>query len=418
MGGPKVIVAGAGIGGLATALYLHRAGIEVEVFEQAGGIRELGVGINVLPHSTAELADLGLLEALDAVAIRTGTLVYQNRFGQTVWSEPRGVAAGYDVPQFSIHRGRLQGVLYRAAVERLGAEKIHTGHRLVAFEEDGTGITARFATPEGMAVTARGDILVGADGIHSAVRRIFFPEEGPPAWNGMMMWRGAAITEPFGDGRTMVIAGGMDAKAVIYPIADEADGKQLMNWALCVREGDGSVPPPRREDWNRVGRWEDIAAGVDLFTLDVLDFKDLILKSGDFYEYPMCDRDPLPRWSHGRATLLGDAAHPMYPVGSNGSAQAILDAKALAGLLSEGGDPVALLARYDEERRPKTAEIVRLNRKGGPERVIDVVTERAPNGFDNLDDVASPEELEAIVKGYAGKAGFTTEVVNRPAAAG
>ncbi|MEO1102631.1 MAG: FAD-dependent monooxygenase, partial [Pseudomonadota bacterium] len=306
---PRVLIAGAGIGGLAAALYLHRAGIEVEVFEQAGGIRELGVGINVLPHSVAELKDLGLLRAMDRAAIRTGTLIYQNRFGQTVWTEPRGKAAGYTVPQFSIHRGRFQGVLYRAAARRLGKGKIHTGHRLVAFEETGGKVRATFANRAGKIIrTAEGDVLIGADGIHSAVRAAFYPHEGPPAWNGIMMWRGAAWRPPLADGRTMVIAGGMDAKAVIYPIAEREDGKALINWALCVRLGDGSKPPPNRENWNRKGTWADIEPHLPLFKLDAIDFPALIRATDEFYEYPMCDRDPLPRWSHGRATLLGDAA--------------------------------------------------------------------------------------------------------------
>lgn len=412
----RVLIAGAGIGGLAAALYLHRAGIEVEVFEQAGGIRELGVGINVLPHSVAELADLGLLDALDAVAIRTGTLVYQNRFGQTVWTEPRGLGAGYDVPQFSIHRGRFQRVLYEAVAERIGADHVHVGHRLTDFCDGENAITARLAGRDGTVIAEReGDVLVGADGIHSAVRAHHYPDQGPPSWNGMMMWRGATVADPIDGGRLMVIAGGMDAKAVIYPIADDEDGngRQLINWVVNVKLSDGSSPPPNKEDWSREGTWGDVEAHLNLFSLPDIDLAGLIKGADAFYEYPMCDRDPLPRWSFGRTTLLGDAAHPMYPVGSNGSAQAILDAKALAQHLAAASDTIAALTAYDEERRPKTAEIVYLNRKGGPERVIDVVTERAPQGFDKLDDVVSEEELRAIVGNYAGKSGFSRDALSR-----
>ncbi|MEM8856493.1 MAG: FAD-dependent monooxygenase, partial [Pseudomonadota bacterium] len=305
----RVLITGAGIGGLAAALYLHRAGIDVELFEQAGGIRELGVGINVLPHSVAELADLGLLDALDAVAIRTGTLVYQNRFGQTVWSEPRGLAAGYDVPQFSIHRGRFQRVLYEAAAERIGADRIHVGHRLTEFSDGDSAVIARFAGRDGTIIAEReGDVLVGADGIHSTVRAHHYPNEGPPSWNGMMMWRGATVADPIQGGRLMVIAGGMDAKAVIYPIADNEDGegRQLINWVVNVTLSDGSSPPPNKEDWSRKGTWEDVAAHLDLFSLPDIDLAGLIKGADAFYEYPMCDRDPLPRWSYGRTTLLGD----------------------------------------------------------------------------------------------------------------
>lgn len=416
-----VIIAGGGIGGLATALYLHRAGINVTVYEQAPSIREAGVGINVLPHSVTELKSLGLLRALDKAGVRTGTLVYQNRFGQTIWSEPRGKAAGYDVPQFSIHRGRLQGVLYRAAARRLGRGGIVTDARLTGFSETKSGIDAHFESRDGRrTVTAKGDVLIGADGIHSAVRSQFYPDEGPPSWNGIMMWRGAVWREPYADGRTMLIAGGMDAKAVIYPIANSTDGsgKQLINWVLNVRHGDGSKPPPNRGDWSRRGTFDDVAGDLPLFQLDMIDFGALIQETEAFFEYPMCDRDPLPRWSHGRTTLLGDAAHPMYPVGSNGSAQAVLDGKALTQCLIEHHDPVDALAAYEADRRPKTSEIVTLNRKGGPERVIDVVSERAPNGFDNLSDVATPDELTAIVRGYAGKAGYARETLSKAAAPG
>ena len=130
----KAIIVGGGVGGLTTALMLHARGIDCEIFEQSDSVRELGVGINTLPHAIRELAQLGLLERLDAVAIRTYELFYANRFGQTVWHELRGTDAGFDVPQFSINRGKLQGVIYQAARARLGEDKIHTGHRLGAFQ--------------------------------------------------------------------------------------------------------------------------------------------------------------------------------------------------------------------------------------------------------------------------------------------
>ena len=251
-------------------------------------------------------------------------------------------------------------------------------------------------------------MLVGADGIHSTVRATFYPDEGPPVWNGMMLWRGAADWPVYVDGRTMVIAGGMGQKFVFYPIhADPAaPERRLTNWAVMARIGDGTGLPPRREDWNRAGQWDEVEPFVrDRFRLDFVDPLALIRASGTFYEYPMCDRDPLPRWSFGRATLLGDAAHPMYPVGSNGASQAVLDARALARHLA-GGDVVEALAAYDAERRPMTAEIVLNNRKGGPERVIDVLEERAPDGFTDVDAVASHAEREAIVRGYASMAGI------------
>jgi 2-polyprenyl-6-methoxyphenol hydroxylase-like FAD-dependent oxidoreductase len=411
-----VLIVGGGIGGLATALSLHAVGIDCAVFEQVRELRELGVGINTLPHAIKELASLGLLPALDRAGIRTRELIYANRFGQVVWRELRGTDAGFDTPQFSIHRGRLHGVLLEAVRERLGDDALRTGCRLLSFAERGDRIVARFERREaGDAFEAEGDVLVGADGIHSTVRAAFYPDEGPPVWNGMMLWRGAADWPVYVDGRTMVIAGGMGRKFVFYPIhADPAaPGHRLTNWAVMARIGDGSGLPPRREDWSRPGQWNEVEPFVrDRFRLDFVDPLALIRTSGTFYEYPMCDRDPLPRWSFGRATLLGDAAHPMYPVGSNGASQAVLDARALARHLA-GGEVVQALAAYDAERRPMTAEIVLNNRKGGPERVIDVIEERAPDGFTDIDAVASHAEREAIVRGYASMAGFAREQVNR-----
>jgi 2-polyprenyl-6-methoxyphenol hydroxylase-like FAD-dependent oxidoreductase len=409
----KVLIAGGGIGGLATALSLNAVGIEAEVFEQAHEIGEVGVGINLLPHAVKELAALGLLPALDRVGIRTGELIYMNRLGQTVWRESRGMDAGYDTPQFSIHRGQLLGVLHQAALERLGPAHIHTDRRLVGFDERAV---ARFERRDGSErIDVAGDVLIGADGIHSTVRSLLYPGEGPPIWSGMMLWRGATEWTAYRDGRTAVIAGGNAAKFVFYPIhADPAKpGTRLTNWAIMARVGDGTEPPSRREDWNRPGRLDEVLPFVrDRFRLGFVEPGPLIETTGTFYEYPNCDRDPLPRWSFGRVTLLGDAAHPMYPNGSNGASQAILDARSLVSHLTSGIPVTEALAAYDAERRSATAEIVLSNRKGGPEGVIDVVEERAPDGFDDIDEVASYAERKAIVRGYASLAGYAKDQVN------
>jgi 2-polyprenyl-6-methoxyphenol hydroxylase-like FAD-dependent oxidoreductase len=411
----KVIIVGGGIGGLTLALMLHARGIQCEIFEQADQIRDLGVGINTLPHAIRELKDLGLLERLDAVGIRTHELIYTNRFGQEIWREPRGLDAGYDVPQFSIHRGRLQAVIYQAVRARLGESRIHTGHRLGAFRQDDAGVAAYFFDRHGAhRHSAHGDILVGADGIHSHVRETLYPNEGPARWNGSMLWRGAVDWPKFLTGRSMVIAGGMAAKCVIYPIGEGArEDRPLTNWAVLVKIGEGGAPP-NKEDWSRPGRFEDLMPHVQRFHIGYVDAKALIEATPEFWEFPMCDRDPLPRWSHGRVTLLGDAAHPMYPVGSNGASQAILDARCLADLLVHAEHPRHALWAYEQERLPATALVVRMNRKGGPEGVIDAVEERAPDGFNNIDDVLSFEDRKAIVRGYASTAGFSQQQVNRP----
>jgi len=413
----QVLIAGGGIGGLAAALSLHQVGIPCTVFEQVSELRELGVGINTLPHAIKELAALGLLSALDQAGIRTRELIYANRIGQVVWRELRGTDAGFAAPQFSIHRGKLHTVLLDAVRERLGADAVRTGNRLVSFVERDDRVVVRFEQCEGAAtIEVEGDALIGADGIHSVVRAALYPAEGPPVWNGMMLWRGAAHWPTYIDGRTMVIAGGMGRKFVFYPIhADPASpDTRLTNWAVMAQISDGTGAPPRREDWNRAGEWNEIEPFMrDRFRLDFVDPLALIRASGVFYEFPMCDRDPLPRWSFGRVTLLGDAAHPMYPVGSNGASQAVLDARSLARWMAQRRSMGEALAAYDAERRPMTAEIVLNNRKGGPERVIDVLEERAPDGFTDVDAVASYSEREAIVRGYASMAGFAKEQVNR-----
>ena len=407
----KVIIAGAGIGGLTTALMLHQRGIDAVVYEQASAVREVGVGINTLPHAIRELSEIGLLPALDNTGIRTRELVYYNRQGQEIWSELRGIDGGHPVPQFSIHRGRLQKLIHDAVIERLGPDSVRTGLGLSGFIQDEGGVTAHFTdSVRGDAgTTVRGDVLICADGIHSTARRLFYPNEGSPSWNGVLMWRGAAEWTPWRDGRTMAIGGGMGGKFVLYPIAQAESGRQLMNWVVNVKMADASVSPPPKESWSRPALRSLVLPYARRFSIPDFDIMGLVEATPQSFEYPMCDRDPLPRWTFGRVTLLGDAAHPMYPVGSNGASQAILDARCLADALAKAEHPVQALWDYEKERLPKTAEIVQLNRKGGPERVIDEVEKRAPSGFERVEDVMPRADLKAIVGGYAGKAGFSTE---------
>jgi 2-polyprenyl-6-methoxyphenol hydroxylase-like FAD-dependent oxidoreductase len=403
-----ILIAGAGIGGLTTALMLHARGIPCRLYESARAVREVGVGINVLPHAIRELDGLGLLPMLDAVAVRTRELRYLNRYGQEVWREKRGLDAGHAVPQFSIHRGRFQNVLYQAVLNRMGPDVIRCGRSLAGFVQDEGGVTAHFADSAegGPAETVRAEVLVCADGIHSAGRRAFYPGEGAPSWNGVLMWRGAIDWPVWHDGRTMAIAGGMGAKLVLYPIAPPERDRQLMNWVVNVRMKDPAVAPPPPDSWSRPASLATVLPYAERFQVPGVDVPALVRATHAIYEYPMADRDPLPRWTFGRVTLLGDAAHPMYPVGSNGASQAILDARCLADALARAEHPRAGLHAYEAERLPKTAEIVALNRKGGPERVIDEVEKRAPGGFADVNDVLSEAERAALVRGYAQTAGF------------
>lgn len=406
----RVLIAGAGIGGLTTALMLHARGIPCQIWEAAREVREVGVGINVLPHAIREFDALGLLDALDRVAVRTSHLHYYTRAGQEVWSEPRGTQAGHDVPQFSIHRGRLQKVLHDAVLARIGPDAVRCGRRLAGFVQDEGGVTAQFldATEGGASEVARGDVLICADGIHSVGRRQFYPDEGAPSWNGVSMWRGAALAAPWRDGTVMAIGGGLGGKLVLYPIAPpEPDGRQLMNWVVNIRTKDPAISPPPPDSWSRRVALATVLPHARRFTVPDYDIETLVRTSSEIYEYPMADRDPLPRWTFGRVTLLGDAAHPMYPVGSNGASQAVLDARSLADALQAQPHPRAALWAYEADRRPKTAEIVAQNRKGGPEGVIDAVEKLAPAGFHDIDEVLSYADREALVRGYAALAGFS-----------
>ncbi len=399
----KIIIAGAGIGGLSCALMLHARGVKAEVYEQAPELREIGVGINTLPQAIGELADLGLLPALDAVAIRTRELIYLNRLGQEVWREKRGMHAGHPVPQLSTHRGQLQKAIYDAVVERLGQAAVRTGLRFAGFVQNEGGVTVHFtdARQGGPGMTVRGDALICADGIHSVGRRLFYPDEGAPHWDGVMMWRGATDWPVFRGGETMVISGGMGAKFVLYPIGPgTSKDTRLTNWAVVIKMADGAVSPPPKESWSRTGQLAEVLPYAKRFIVPGFDVEGLVRETERCFEYPMCDRDPLPRWTFGRVTLLGDAAHPMYPVGSNGASQAILDARALSDALARAAHPMQALYEYEKQRLPKTAEIVRLNRKGGPEKVIDEVEKRAPAGFSDIDAVLSYEQRKAITQGY------------------
>ena len=410
----RVLIAGGGIGGLTLALMLHKRGIECRLSEAAPEVRPRGVGINLLPHSILEFAALGLLPQLDSIAIRTRRLTYTNHLGQQIWSEPRGLYAGHDVPQFSVHRGLLHDLLWRTATERLGENAINSDERVVGFHQNSNRIVAQIAAAGGSSKEIDGDILVGADGIHSWLRANLHPTEPKVRWTGIKMWRGACPWPVFDGGDAMFIAGDLVSKLIVYPIAHgRMRGERLTNWVITARVAEPNSAPPGRENWSKRGDFREFKYLARRLRLPFIDVEPLILATEEVFEYPMCDRDPLPFWTNGRVTLLGDAAHPMYPAGSNGAAQAVLDASCLAGLLSKHSALEALPA-YESERLPATAAIVRSNRVGGPERVLDMISQRAPDGFERIEDVISSTELSEISKQYAALAGFA--VSSRPAA--
>ncbi|MFD1931228.1 flavin-dependent oxidoreductase [Nonomuraea mangrovi] len=395
----RILIIGGGIGGLTAALSLRAAGFtEITVAESVAEIRPLGVGINLLPHAVRELTELGLARHLDERARATAELAYHNRFGSLIWSEPRGLAAGYRWPQYSIHRGELQMLLLRE-VEASGV-RVLTGRELTSF---GTS-EAEFADGSTLAF----DLLVGADGIRSTVRGRLYPDEGPPPWNGLVLWRGTTHAAPFLTGRSMIMAGDGERKFVAYPIKD--GDPPLINW-IAERPVAGQAAD--RGDWNRRVPAEEVLSHFAEWRFDWLDVPGLIAGASAIYEYPMVDRDPLPRWTHGRVTLLGDAAHAMYPVGSNGASQAILDARVLAFHLAGTDDIDQALAAYEHDRRPPTTALCLANRELGPEIVMKLAHERAPDGFTDIERILPRAELAAIAAGYKRKAGFDPELLNQ-----
>jgi 5-methylphenazine-1-carboxylate 1-monooxygenase len=398
------VVVGAGIGGMATALSLHETGASVEVFEAVRELHPLGVGINLLPHAVRELDAMGLLAELGARSVAPTQLLYCTRHGQEIWREARGTAAGYPWPQLSIHRGVLQEILLEAVADRLGREAVHLGQRLVRIEQRGASAVAVFGDGEDDGVEA--DLVVAADGIHSAVRAQRYPEEGPLLWNGSLMWRGVAEVPPILDGRTMVWAGHPEQKFVGYPIADGPDGTQSFNFIAELRRPDSGLADV--EDWNRAGCLDDFLPMFEDWDFGWLDVPAIVRAAPQTFLFPMVDRDPVACWTFGRSTLLGDAAHPMYPIGSNGASQAILDARVLAGCIRQNpGNLDEALARYESVRRPATAAVVRANRGLGPEVPMLLVEQRAPHGFADIAEVITAEEIARLTEDYRRTAGFS-----------
>jgi 5-methylphenazine-1-carboxylate 1-monooxygenase len=412
----KAMIVGGGIGGMATALSFEAAGMDVRVFEQAPTIQALGVGINLQPNAVRELIELGLGDELNSVAIETSTLGYYNRFGQLIWSEPRGRAAGYNWPQYSIDRGDLQMILLGAVRARVGEQCIFPGHKLVSFEQTTGSVIGNFIdSSTGQRLPSyEGDLLIGADGIHSAVRAQLFPQEGPPISSGRIQWRGVFEAEPFLDGRSHVTIGSRNCRAVVYPISAKAQqrGRSLINWVTVLGRQQASGQPGT---WDRRVDKERFFAHFQNWNFDWIPFADLVSATPEIFEYPKDDRDPLPQWSFGRVTLLGDAAHPMRPIGSQAGSQAVVDSRILAFALATAASVEEGLAAYERERLPVMNAIILKNREFGPSIIMDVAEERAPDGFTNIEDVIPRRELEEISHSFKVAAGFEAESLNRRA---
>lgn len=408
----KILIAGGGIGGLVTALCLIKNGYDVSIFESAKKINPLGVGINILPHAVRILDYLGLIKDLEKIGIKTSDLVYANRFGQSFLNDKRGTFAGYKWPQFSIHRGLLHNLLFEKVKNQLGESKIFTGHHLSKFSQKENKITAYFIDPltNNNIGIYEGDVLIGADGIHSVSRKLCFPNEGEVVYSGNILYRGTAETKPFLNGSTMAMIGSNLKKMVVYPISpiNPKTGLQIINWVGNIKESTKKKLTIR--DWNREIEKSFLESEYYNWEFEWLDVLNLIRSSPKIYEFPMSDRNPLKKWSFGRFTLLGDAAHPMYPIGSNGASQAILDAAFLTKSLNEFSDPTQALINYEIERLPQTEKIVIQNRMKGPDAILDIMENRFPKGF-NSDEIPH-DEIQKIMSHYKEIAGFDINSLN------
>ena len=363
----KVAIIGGGIAGLGLALNLHARGIDCEVFESVPEVKEMGVGITLLPHATRELNALGVLPRLEAVAIENLESVFFNRFGQFVYKELRGRHDGYSTPELGIHRGKLHRILFETVLERLGADKVHTGHKCVSVDQTEQHARVTFVLPDGSQRTVQAETAVACDGINSAVRKQFYPDD-KVCFAGINTWRGVTVHKPILSGKSYMRIGAIDTgKMVVYPIVDNIDGQgnQLINWMAEIR-----LPNTAMNDWNKLGSGEDCVQYFKDWQFPWLDVPNLILSAERVFEYPMVDKDALPQWSFGRITLMGDAAHPMYPRGSNGSAQGLIDARTLADLLQQHADVRVALQHYQDSRLPTTAKVVQTNRSTPPDFII------------------------------------------------
>ncbi|MER7516335.1 FAD-dependent monooxygenase [Streptomyces sp. NPDC126499] len=416
---PHIVIAGGGIAGLTTALALHGAGFgRITVVEAARHHRPVGAGLNLMPGAVRELDALGLLPALESgAALRTRELRYYHRSGALISREPRGLGAGYRWPQLSLHRAHLQRVLADAVRERLGPAAVLTGVRVTGVDVRPDGrprlrLAHRDGVGRGGRASLEPDVLVGADGIRSAVRAALDPGEGRPPWNGMVILRGVSRMPAEAAARFMLIAGDDRHKAVVYPMSRPTGGHVLVNWALA-RPADDTPDARTLGDWNRSADVDDFLHLYEGWEFDGLRVTDVLRAADTAHTYPMVDRDPLDRWSHGRTTLVGDAAHAMYPVGSNGASQAVIEARALAHALAVHDDPVEALTAYEAHRRPVTTALQEAGRRQGPEVVIDLAHRRAPHGFTDVHEVIPAEELAAIAARYAATGAFDPATVNR-----
>ncbi len=410
---PPVLIAGGGIGGMVTALTLHQLGVPCIVLESVAQLAPLGVGINLQPNAVRELYDLGIDDKLlDTIGIQAREWALVGRNGNDVYSEPRGMRAGYRWPQYSVHRGQLQMLLYRTVRERLGPDAVRLGHRVVGYRQEENSVVALVETRDGRRRELPGTLLIAADGLHSPVRAQMHPNQPPIQWGGAIMWRGTTPGVPIRSGASFVGVGSLRHRVVLYPISppDAATGLATINWIaeITVDNAGGW----RHGDWNRRAELSEFIHHFEGWNYGWLDVPAMLRGATEVFEYPMIDRDPVPTWVNGRVALLGDAAHVMYPVGSNGASQAIVDARVLGAMFVQHGVTPAALRAYDDRLCADISALVLRNRGSGPFGILGLVEERCGGVFDNIDDVIPAAEREAFMARYKAAAGFAIETLN------
>jgi 2-polyprenyl-6-methoxyphenol hydroxylase-like FAD-dependent oxidoreductase len=408
-----VIIAGGGIGGLSLALTLHQIGVPCRVFESVSTMKPLGVGINIQPNAVRELYAMGLgSEVLDTIGLQAKEWSLVGLNGKDVYAEPRGLEAGYHWPQYAVHRGQLQMLLHRTVAERLGKDAVKTGHKITGYQNTDSGVTVSMTTEQGDAMEVEGSVLIAADGLHSAVRAQMHPNQAPIHWGGAVMWRGTTMARPIRTGASFVGLGTHHQRIVFYPIsaADPNTGLALINWIAEVTMDNSQGWT--HGDWNKKAELADFIHHFEDWNYDWVDIQAMLRGASDVYEYPMIDRDPVPTWVDNHVALIGDAAHVMYPTGSNGASQAIVDARVLGAAMVEYGVNATALNAYNEQLCEAVSAVVLRNRGAGPFAILNELDKRCDGLFDEIEAVFPEVERHEMMAGYKAAAGFAIEALN------
>lgn len=408
----RVVIAGGGIGGLSLALTLHQIGVPCVIVEASREMRPLGVGINIQPNAVRELLETGIeLSDLDAIGVPALEWALVGLNGKEVYAEPRGLDAGYRWPQYAVHRGQLLMMLYKKVVERLGESSVLLGQRVSGYQKDAQGVTVSLRNSDDKTSELQGRLLVGADGIHSSVRAQMHPSQPPIHWGGAVMWRGTARVKPLRTTSSFIGLGTHQHRMVIYPISHpDTDGTALVNWIaeVTVDNSDGW----QQDGWFREVALDHFIHHFEHFKYDWLDVPAMLRSADCAYENPMIDRDPIPTWVDGPVALMGDAAHAMYPTGSNGASQAIVDARVIGANMLQHGVTGQALSAYDDQLCSKVSEVVLRNRGAGPFGLLNLLDERCGGVFDDIEDVLPGDERREFMVRYKQAAGFAMEQLN------